>query len=199
MNILRGQLKASLSATPKGSHVVLSLLVIAMIMCLVAGCLLIWLDKTYLPAFVFAGILLAVIGILWYLSHRDIDSPSYHPTNIVSTDGTNLTAIFTDNNNIQTPEVLQGLVAVLSMSLHRTPLPEPDGLVDENGRPVPQSEEEALERVKSANQRARELLEQAFSRLRALEKQYEVLDQTIPDGDQSPAAGTRDDEDGSSV
>lgn len=179
MNSFRTNLNASVNIKPKGSQSIVFLLTIAFIVCLVAGFVFTIWDKNYWPPFGFAGVLLLVVVILWLRSHRDIDTPPPPPTNIVSADGTSVTSISTDSNLVSSIGGIEGLSSLLSIVVHRMPLPEPDGLVDNQGKPIPQTESEARDRVETANKTAVEIIQRLFPQLISREKYEKSIEQDL--------------------
>ena len=71
----------------------------------------------------------------------------------------------------------QSLSTILSIILHRSPLPEPDGLIDEKGVPVPQSQKEASDRVAAANRSANEIVEKLLPGMSAVTIQENFIEQ----------------------
>ena len=156
------KLRAYISLKPRGSHVVISFMTIIFAFCLATTFFFAYADKNYILPLTFSNIILIVIIVFWSKSQKSIDAEPTSPARIVHRDGRNVTSITADPKLINSLESLQGLETILSMIVRRTPLPEPDGLVDKRGDPIPNSKSAARERVNVANERARKTVHQIF-------------------------------------
>ena len=158
------KLKASVSLTPPGSHIaILSLIVILGISLLVTFAFVFYGTNYWIPLTA-SAVLLIVIVVFWFHSHRDIDHASISPTTLSTTDGNNSTTFSVHPRAKHSVEEFAVMERILSTIRNRSPLPDPDGLVDKNGRPVPNSQHDARERVASTNSRTRKEFESIFGR-----------------------------------
>lgn len=71
----------------------------------------------------------------------DVDLDESHPTQLALADGTTLS---TDSRILRSPEGVKAFAQLFQNIISRRPLPEPDGLVDENAQILPDSKAEAL-------------------------------------------------------
>ena len=159
-------LRASANIIPKGSHVVIVALIILLAICLLTGFLFLWFKPEHysysIPPFVFSVVFIILIAWFWFVSYKNIDSHLSSPTSITLRDDDTYLALTTDASSIRTPEGIEALERCLSMARQRRPLPEPDGLVDEKGRPIPESNQEAIERIRALNNIVHEMSEMIF-------------------------------------
>lgn len=156
MSKLIPRVKASVSIIPTGSHVVILALVGIMALCLICSFLFVWLGLNYWPPLVFSGILLVVIVFLWFRSHRHVDDKSLPPTELTIKDEITETTISMHPRGLPFNEHLKMWERVISMIQHQRLLPEPDGLVDKNGKVIPQSEHRARQRINVVNREAKQ-------------------------------------------
>ena len=143
--------KTSVSIVPTGSHVVVLALVGTLVLSLGCSFLFIWHDLNYWPPLVSAGILFVAIVFLWLRSHRHVDDRSLPPAEVTIKDGITETTISMHPRGLPSSEQLNNFENILSVIQHQRLLPEPDGLVNEKGNPIPRSEEEARQIVDAVN------------------------------------------------
>ena len=179
---------AKIDISPRGSHVVILCLVVALLFCLAATFFFIHHEKNYWPSLIIALVILAVIVLLWFLSRRDIDGESIPPVNISMTNGAKSTTLSLHHRSITEEDSRAALLQILSQALNRSPLPEPDGLVDHDGKPLPESIDEARQRVDAANSQSEQILNTVFSEPSSLQNQEAVqqdslLQDSKPDDD----------------
>lgn len=165
MSNVAAKLKASFKVTPRDSHVVLVVLALIGGICLLVGFAFLWqnVDYPWIPIVLGVGMLI-VVGVLWVLSYEDVDARSSASTHIASSDGGRQITVTTDARSLHSRERMEALERVISMVLRRHPLPDPDGLVDASGEPVPGSESAAKARVKTANDEAKQIFDSVFVR-----------------------------------
>lgn len=159
---------------PKGSHVVILCLVGILLFCLASTFFFIYHEMNYWPPLIFSLVLLAIIVLLWFLSHRDIDGRSIPPVNISMTDGVRSTTLSLHHRSITEGDSRAALLQVLSQALYRSQLPEPDGLVDHEGQPNPEAVEEAKRRVDAANSQSDQILNTIFAEPTSLHNQETI-------------------------
>ena len=189
---LISKIGAKISVNPKGSHAVILCLVGVLLFCLSATFFFIYDEKNYWPPLIFSLVLLAIIVLLWFLSHRDIDGGSIPPVNISTTDGTKSTTLSLHHRSIPEGGALAAFLQALSQVINRSPLPEPDGLVDHDGKPIPESVDEAKQRVDAANSQSEQILNTIFpdstsSRNQEAIQQDSLLQASKPGGDDESA------------
>ena len=160
------KINASVSLTPPGSHVVILSLIAILGISLVATFAFVFYDANYWIPLIVSTVILIVIVVFWLRSHRDIDHASITPTTLSTTDGNNSTAISLHPRAKSSAEELAALERILSTMRNRSLLPDPDGLVDDKGQPVPNSQHDARERIASTNDRTRKEFESGFGHFR---------------------------------
>lgn len=163
MQKLQTKVEASVNIVPKGSQVVILSLIAILAFCLACTFFFVWKGVDYLVPAIASVIVLTVIVLLWKLSARHVDDASIPPVNIASTDGDTSTAISLHHRSLPAVQDQQLLANLLSIVQHRKPLPEPDGLVDSKGNPVPQSQGIARNRIQAANEQAQQMIDQVRS------------------------------------
>ncbi|MBV6409342.1 MAG: hypothetical protein GAKPKEKM_00082 [Rhodocyclaceae bacterium] len=84
----------------------------------------------------------------WRQSQPDVDLENAQPTSFTLPDGTSVVA---DARLLRSLEGTTALVRLIEGVLHRRPLPEPDGLVDSNGQPIPDSKAAAAALIHKVN------------------------------------------------
>lgn len=160
MSRLQAKLLASASIVPKGSHAVIVMLAI----CLIAGFCFLWFKPVYSAApFMFSVVFIAIIVPFWSVSHRNVDAHLSAPTSLAHLEGDRLTTLTTDPSSFKSPEGMRALERCLSMLQQRRPLPNPDGLVDESGSPIPESASKAVENIKAINELVKQIQEDIVS------------------------------------
>ena len=160
------KINASVSLTPPGSHVVISSLIAILGISLITTFAFVFYDENYWIPLIVSTVILIVIVVFWLRSHRDIDHASITPTTLSTTDGSNSTTISIHPRAKPPPEELAALERIISTVRNRSLLPDPDGLVDDKGQPVPNSQHDARERIASTNDRTRKELESIFGHVR---------------------------------
>ena len=168
---LHSNIKASANLTPKGSHVVVFSLVLMLGICLLAAFILIFFDKNYWPPLIAAVVILIVIVLLWFSSYEDIDSDSVPSVNISSSEGSSSTMLSVHRRGIPNSEEFEMIVRAFSQLRHRSPLPNPDGLIDNTGSPIPNSVETAQERVRTANNQVEKAAGRTYAQFSSQERQ----------------------------
>ena len=145
------KVKAAVSITPTGSHVVILSLVWLLALCLICTFLFIALSLNYWPPLVFAILLIVVIVLFWLLSHRHVDDKSLPPTQLMMKDGKREMTISSPPGGLPDRERMNHYERMITAFQHQRLLPKPDGLIDENGNPIPMSEEVAHRIVDEVN------------------------------------------------
>lgn len=168
------KINTKISLIPKGSHVVILCLVGVLLFCLASTFFFVYHEKNYWPSLIVSILLLIVIILLWFLSRHDIDGSSIPSVNIFTTDGTKSTTVSMHHRSIPEGDRLSAFLQVLSQVLNRSPLPEPDGLVDSDGEPVPESIDEAQQRVEAANNQSEQIRSTVFTEPTSLRNQEAI-------------------------
>ncbi len=172
---IRAALQTKFNFKPERSQVFVVALLIVGALCLIMGFILLLLQNSdfWMPLLI--GLVLIAISIfLWLISYKNIDMAGSVPTTI--TDKSSGFSLTTDARTLT--ETLQNFEMIFSVLGHRKPLPEPDGLVDADGRPQPDKKQEALERVREANAAAADQTKQAMSFLSG-KKDIPVIEQPL--------------------
>ncbi|HKU18369.1 MAG TPA: hypothetical protein VJP80_03770 [Candidatus Saccharimonadales bacterium] len=157
------KLSANVSAKPIRSHALLLVMALAGLICLVIAFFFLWhkLSNFWIP--LVPGVaLLAFVGIAWFWSQRDVDWANATPLSVTSRGGDVVT---TDIRALTVKGALEKIVTLCTSLANRTPLPPPDGLIDMNGRPIPESAKDAISRVNEVNQLAKELTDRSIDYL----------------------------------
>lgn len=164
MKSLKGIAKAKIAIRPRGSQAFLVTLAVVGGVSVVSGFGLLALGRPGGVAATTIGVSILVAACIgWLLSHREADLDGAHATTIV--DQSSGVSVSTDSRVIAAPASIRGLAQLFEALAHRKPLPEPDGLVDAEGRPIPDSKETAVAEVQKINE---ELQEQTMSTIRQL-------------------------------
>ena len=145
------KVKTSVSIVPTGSHVVILGLVGILALAFGVSFLFIWYDLNYWPPLISAFLLLGVIVFLWHRSHRHVDDSFLPPDELTFKHGITETAISIHPGGLAPSEQFKFIEKILSVLQHQRLLPEPDGLVNEKGNPIPRSEEKARKIVNAVN------------------------------------------------
>ncbi|WP_148261964.1 hypothetical protein [Methylomonas methanica] len=156
-------MNTDIQVKPSKSQVVLVSLIILSGICYMAGFLFLWENKTHawVPLIIGTSIIIPSI-FAWFKSQKDTDLENSKPTSF--TDGRG-NQIVTDTRALMSPEVVQNMERLFCTLTHREPLPEPDGILDKNGIPIPNTVDEARSRVDQANQQAQEIASTASIKL----------------------------------
>lgn len=146
---LSASFKAAVAVRPIKSQVFLVVLAIIGASCLAFGFFLLreYHSYAWLPMAVGAVILL-VSCLGWLIAQKDTDLEAGLPTTITDSKGFSLS---TDTRTLNSPNKVMQLASLLTIIAQRQTLPEPEGLVDENGKPISGSKEEAKCRVADVN------------------------------------------------
>ena len=156
---LLSSFNATIKIVPKGSNLLILCFTGILLFCLGSGFFFILKRVDYWPPLIAAGVILIVIIFVWCLSRREIDENLIPPINISRSSGTDSTAISMPHRVITDLENVAILERICSAILHRSPLPEPDGLVDEGGNPIPESKDRATEIIQAVNNQVNETID----------------------------------------
>lgn len=151
----QAQLHTNVQVTPVRSQVVLVSLILLAGLCFTAGFAFLWEDKpfSWVPL-LFGTLLCSAVIVAWFRAQKDTDLENAKPTTMQDGAGNQIT---TDTRALASPESVQNMERLFCALTHREPLPEPDGLIDRLGNPIPDSKEEAIVRVTEANNEAQRL------------------------------------------
>lgn len=156
------EIKAAVELTPGGSQVFLAIVAFIAAACLATGFFFLW-HKPLLsvPPTVIgcAALYWACRG--WLKAQHNADSAGAIPTTIV--DRSRGVELQTDSRALSSAEAMKGLGNLFQAIGFREPLPEPDGLVNANGTPIPNSKNEAAARVARANGEAEQIIREVAS------------------------------------
>ena len=154
------KITAAVKFVPKGSQVVILALVV------VLGITLVYSFHFYLtnvpivlPISV-SFVLLATIVILWLLSHHHVDRKRQQPTELSIWEENRSSKISIPPGELSSNDYLKLFDRAISSTMHRKPLPNPNGFVDQSGNPVPSSQENARRKVEEINSEIRDLQDQ---------------------------------------
>lgn len=146
---------ADLQLRSSKSQVVLVLVVLIAAACYLGGIAFLWHEKphAWVPLLLGSFLFIFVFGA-WFKAQRDTDLENSQPTSISDAHGNEIS---TDIRALKSPEFIQILNQVFCTGANREPLPEPDGMVDEQGVPIRDSATKACERVDAVNYEAQDL------------------------------------------
>lgn len=154
------KLSAEVQVKPTRSQVVIVSLILLSGVCFVSGFIFLWENKSHAWIPLSIGLLVIVASVIaWFKSQKDTDLEGSSPTSFTDNTGNQMV---TDTRALMSPEVVQNMEKLFCTLAHREPLPDPDGTIDDKGNPIPNSEEEARERVANANEQAKEITSAAF-------------------------------------
>lgn len=156
------KIKAKINVAPKGSHAIIVPLILISGLCFVLAAMLAFYGKEYWPFLLTGAGILFFVFISWLLSHRAIDDNTSPPITFSTEDGTQSTSVSVPPGLLLDGDRITNLERVLSMIQHRAPLPNPNGLVDDTGEPIPLSEDEARRRVEAANNQVQQAIVSIF-------------------------------------
>lgn len=155
----KASLNTSVQVRPSRSQVVLVLLILVSAGCFFTGFAFLWegKDSSWVPLSI--GVFLcAFVVFAWFRAQKDTDLENSSPTTFADGSGNQIT---TDTRALMSPAGVQNMERLFSVLAHRSPLPEPDGLIDDKGNPIPNTEKEARARVRAANQEAQAVTDKA--------------------------------------
>jgi hypothetical protein len=150
--VIQTKVNAKVKIEPLKSQILLIILTIIAGLCLLIGFAFLWNDKpnSWIPLIIGVS-LIGLIFYSWLKSQKDTDWENSVPTSFSDSSGN---SIVTDTRALMTPESIQALAKLFQILNFRRPLPEADGLIDDQGRLVPNSAKEALEKVTQTNKEA---------------------------------------------
>ncbi|ENG8027130.1 hypothetical protein ABVF67_004232 [Vibrio parahaemolyticus] len=180
LSLLKGKYMASnanfnteVVVSSSKSQSVIVIVSVAATVCYLVGFAFIWFEKNYIWIPFAAGTLLYFfVFCAWYKAQSDTDLESSVPTSISDSRGT---TVSTDARSLKSPELIQLLNNLFECAANREPLPEPDGLVDAVGQPIPNSKAAATEKVSQANQKAQESVDNMQSIFGGVERMEPAL------------------------
>ncbi|MCU7805484.1 MAG: hypothetical protein KZQ96_20025 [Candidatus Thiodiazotropha sp. (ex Lucinoma borealis)] len=172
------QLNTSVQVIPARSQVVLVSFILLAAICLLSGFAFLWENKqfSWIPLGLGTIISCSVV-FAWFKAQKDTDLENAKPTIMQDGSGNQIT---TDTRALASPESVQNMERLFSVLKHREPLPEPDGLIDSSGNPIPSSQREAIDRVNAANNEAQQLTNIAIEEL-GIENDAEIGIQPLLD------------------
>nr|VFK59955.1 MAG: hypothetical protein BECKUNK1418G_GA0071005_100957 [Candidatus Kentron sp. UNK]VFK70179.1 MAG: hypothetical protein BECKUNK1418H_GA0071006_102457 [Candidatus Kentron sp. UNK] len=137
-----------------GGVVLVSLIFLAGV-CFISGFAFLWESKDYawVPLSIGAILCLFVI-VAWFRAQKDTDLENATPTTVADSFGNQIT---TDTRALTSLVAVKNIGELFTDLMHREPLPEPDGLIDDKGNPIPNTEREAKNKVDQANDKAKEI------------------------------------------
>ena len=150
----KADLTTKITLRPQGSQVILLAFVLLSCICILVGFYFLWSANSAWPIPILIGATVALATLFaWFHSRRDIDLHGAASTEITTPEGLRVS---TDPRTLASPALLQGLTNALQILSHREQLPDPDGLVNEDGDPVQGSKAEAVSIVRAVNDDIRE-------------------------------------------
>lgn len=149
-----GGFDAKFSIVPLKSHSFLVALLFVSIFCLAVGFYFLWNEKGYAWVPLCVGVGLSAAGVFgWFSSRHEVDMEGAVTTEIANVNGI---SVKTDSRSLSSQETVNNLEKLILAMNHRIPLPHANGLVDDLGNPIPNSDGEANRVVDSINSDVRE-------------------------------------------
>ena len=143
------EVKANVQVLPTHSQVYLVAVAVVAAIIVICGTILLMANHQSGWGFLFlAAAVLAAAFWAWQKSQPDTDMHQAHATQITLPNGTSVT---TDGRMLKSAEGLQGLTGIIQEMLTRLPLPEPNGLVDGNGKVILDSAADAINLTSKIN------------------------------------------------
>ncbi len=141
---------AQVSVNPKLSQAVLVVLLLVSLIPLSAGIYFLWHEKSgaWIPLLIGITIVLLVY-VGWLKSYKMIDMADAPPTRLLDKDGNE---VITDSRTLSSPLAIESLAQLLQSMAGRQPLPQPDGIVGNDGTVLEDSAESAAEIANNINQ-----------------------------------------------
>lgn len=143
-------LKATVSVVPTLSHSVLVALLIVAAISLIAGLSFLWHEKsgTWVPFSIFF-FLITLTGIGWWKSQKVIDMGNASPTTVLDQSGNQ---VITDSRMLESAHAIENLGTLFQSIGVRQPLPEPDGVIGDDGEVLKNSQIDAANIANEINQ-----------------------------------------------
>ena len=179
MSKLSPRIKASISLIPTGSQVVVLALVGIFALCLFCSFLFIWHNVNYWPPLIFSFMLFVAIVFLWLRSHRQVDDRTLPLAEVSIKDEIGERKISMHPRGLPSKELLKNFETILSITQNQKPLPDPDGLVDENGSPIPQSKKKARQNVDAVNNQVKQKLDAMNSHSSVFDQPNETMQSAL--------------------
>ena len=176
---LMNKTKILFDISPKGSQVVIVSIVVVLFFSIISALIFDFTGKDPSLPVIFSAISGVIIIIFWLISRKDIDNTALPVWSLTNISGARTTQLDMHPGSLSSQQKMKVLEKFLSNIQHRAPLPEPDGLVDKSGNPIPNSKEEARERVELANKQANEIRNKILSNTDVIEERNDIGKQEI--------------------
>ncbi|HHJ4349423.1 hypothetical protein [Citrobacter freundii] len=156
---------AAVTVSANKSQSLIVILAVTMAIVCVIGCILVYVyNPLYWVLFAVAGVLLIACIILAVLTHRNTDLAGAHATVIEAGGAAGVKIVVDPRVDIAS----QKFVPLLTVLSNMTTLPEPSGFVDKNLNPIPNTEQEAMQKVASINSEAQLACSEAIANIVSL-------------------------------
>lgn len=144
------EIKAGLQVAPDRSNIYLVMLGSGALCSLGAVFVFLW-HKPELCWVPFLLVLVFLISgwLVWSKSHKNIDMSGAEKT--VISNAQSGVILSTDTRALNSSDNVQALARLISLMGHREPLPEPSGMLDSNGHPLPNSKADASRYIDQVN------------------------------------------------
>lgn len=150
--------QANLNVTPKRSHALLAILIVASVLFAVIASVFLYNDKV-VPGYVFLAIAAAIIaGVFlgYFRSQKDQDQAGSIPVTL--NNGPGGTSLTVDIRSLPALEKAKELLAIIHTAFIRKPLPTAAALLDEHMQPIAGSADSAARAADATNAQATEIL-----------------------------------------
>lgn len=154
----------TVSANKSQSLIVILGVTVAML-CSIGGILLYVYNPLYWIPFVFAGGVFIGCIILAVLTHKNTDLAGAHAT-VIEAQGRDVGVKIVADPRIAIAS--QEIIPLITVLAKMTALPEPSGFVDKNLNPIPNTEQEAMQKVANINAEARTACIDAIANITSL-------------------------------
>lgn len=159
MPSIEPQIARSIKIRPKGSHVVILVFSLIISGCIGSALHFLSEDRYYhmVVALLIGSPFCYFVWKSWFASHENIDAPPSSPTSISLQEGNMVASISADHRSVSSPGFMETMEHIMSVVRNRRPLPAPDGMTDDSGKPIPQSSSEAVDKVDIINSEVEEI------------------------------------------
>lgn len=151
------KLSAGLELAPRRSQIFVTVAMVGAIALAGFGCFLIYLEKSlWWAPFLFAGLVAAASVWAFGISHRNAEM--HNPIASELTMSSDTVRLVTDPRLAEHSTFFSSMVDVFSALRHQKPLPPADALLDDDGKVIPGSAEDAKKATDAANSHAERLI-----------------------------------------
>jgi hypothetical protein len=163
---------AAVKLIPKGSQIAIFALLVFSVVFFGYTCWLYSQAKPFLLPLCGSAVLLVIGCVFWLIAHKNESLSQSHPTVLGFGDGENKVVVSSDGRSVPALNYLRDLLSHYQATFHRQPLPPASGVIDNQGRPVSGSVDQAREINDAANLQGQkmnsDLFDDALAKLASL-------------------------------